>query len=87
MTVQGVIAALAGMRERPDREALLHFGPYKVLIICGKRDDRLPMEMMESQLAAPNVVDRLITENGHMGHIEDTEVCIETLAHFLHETL
>ena len=87
MSVQGIVAALDGMRERPDREALLHFGPYPVLIICGKRDERLPMEYMKSQLAAPNVVDRLITENGHMGHIEDTQVCIETIDQFLHDTL
>src|SRR5690606_35760072 len=33
--VQGVIAALEGMKIRPDREVLLHFGPYPKLIIAG----------------------------------------------------
>ncbi len=77
MTPQGIIAALEGMRERQEREALLHFGPYPVMIISGKHDPRIPLEIMNEQMSAPNVKFKLITENGHMGHIEDREACLD----------
>lgn len=76
MTTQGIIAALAGMRERQEREALLHFGPYPVMIISGKHDPKITLESMESQFNAPNVKYKLVTDNGHMGHIEDKEECL-----------
>ena len=83
MTPQGIVAALAGMRERKDREALLHFGPYPVCIINGKQDSRIPAEELESQLAAPNVNYHLETPYGHMGHIEDEQKCLQYLENFI----
>ncbi len=85
MSKQGILAAVAGMMARSDREALLHFAPFKTLIICGKRDTALPIEKMKLQLGAPNVSRYLITENGHMGHIEDKKVCLETILKFVKE--
>ena len=86
MTKQSILAGMAGMRERKDREALLHFGPYPILIISGKRDPRIPMEEMESQMAAPNVRAAHITEHGHMGHIEDKDKCLALFLDFLKQT-
>ncbi len=83
MKVQGIVAALAGMRERPNREALLHFGPYKVLVINGRRDGLIPIESMQEQMKAARVTHTLITENGHMGHIEDRDACLKTLKEFI----
>jgi pimeloyl-ACP methyl ester carboxylesterase len=83
MNVQGIVAALAGMRERPNREALLHFGPYKVLVINGRRDGLIPIESMEEQMKAARVTHTLITENGHMGHIEDRDACLKMLKEFI----
>ncbi|NVK27676.1 MAG: alpha/beta fold hydrolase [Flavobacteriia bacterium] len=85
MPVQGIIAALEGMKERPDREVLLHLSPIPFLFITGKRDSVLPFEKIEPQLSAPMVVDRLITENGHMGFIEDRDLCLETLIYFIND--
>ncbi|KAB2805389.1 alpha/beta fold hydrolase [Phaeocystidibacter luteus] len=85
MPVQGIIAALEGMKERPDREVLLHLSPIPFLFITGKRDTVLPFEKIEPQLSAPMVVDRLITENGHMGFIEDRDLCLETLTYFIND--
>jgi pimeloyl-ACP methyl ester carboxylesterase len=85
-STQGIVAALAGMRERPDREALMHFGPYKFLVVNGKRDAVLPIEQMQEVMAAPNVTHQLITENGHMGHIEDAEICLEMIQIFIKDT-
>jgi len=83
MSKQGILAGMAGMRERKDREALLHFGPYPVMIISGKQDPRIPIEEMESQMSAPNVVANHITAHGHMGHIEDKETSLALLLDFL----
>lgn len=85
-STQGIVAALAGMRERPNREALMHFGPYKFLVVNGKRDAVLPIEQMQEVMAAPNVTHQLITENGHMGHIEDAEICLEMIQIFIKDT-
>lgn len=83
--LQGVIASLEGMKERPDREVLLHLSPVPFLFITGKRDTVLPFEKIEPQLSAPQVKDRLITENGHMGFIEDRDLCLETIEYFIHD--
>lgn len=86
MSKQGILAGMAGMRERKNREALLHFGPYPVLIISGRQDPRIPLEEMQSQMAAPNVIAKHITEHGHMGHIEDKDKCLALLLDFLKQT-
>jgi pimeloyl-ACP methyl ester carboxylesterase len=86
MSKQSVLAAMAGMRERKDREALLHFAPYPVLIISGKHDPRISLAEMQPQMAAPNVQAAHITEHGHMGHIEDSEKCLFLLSEFLKNT-
>lgn len=83
MPVQGIIAALEGMKDRSDREALLHLSPIPFCIITGKKDHVLPLEKILPQMEAPMVVDRLITENGHMGFIEDRDLCLETLRYFI----
>ena len=79
---QGVIAALEGMKVRPDREVLLHFAPYPFLFIAGKNDPVFPFEALKNQLEAGQVTP-CITQNGHMAHLEDTEVVLKALKEFL----
>lgn len=79
---QGVIAALEGMKVRPDREVLLHFAPYPFLFIAGKNDPVFPFEVLEDQLQAEQVTP-CITENGHMAHLEDTVVVVKAVKEFL----
>lgn len=83
--VQGIIAALEGMKERADREVLLHLSPIPFCIVSGKNDPVIPIASMEELMKAPRVVDRLITDNGHMGYIEDRDECLETIRYFLSE--
>jgi len=35
--LQGIVASLEGMKIRKDREVLLHFAPYPVLLVLGKK--------------------------------------------------
>ncbi len=79
---QGIVAALEGMKIRPDREVLLHFGPYPFLFIAGQNDPAIPFELLTEQLQAENVT-ALITENGHMAHLEDTEEVMAGIKKFL----
>ncbi len=79
---QGIVAALEGMKARPDREVLLHFSPYPVLFIAAKHDPILPFETLEPQLQAEKVTP-CVVENGHMSHIEDQDKLLKALRDFL----
>ena len=79
---QGVIAALEGMKIRPDREVLLHFSPYPVLFIAAKKDPVLSFDDLNEQMQAEKV-ESVVTENGHMSHIEDTETVFEAVKGFI----
>ncbi|MDZ7845316.1 MAG: alpha/beta hydrolase [Owenweeksia sp.] len=81
---QGAIAAIEGMKIRPDREVLLHFAPYDILIIAAKNDPVIPFEILREQLKAP-LVESVLTENGHMGHLEDPELVLTAIKKFLNK--
>lgn len=69
--LQGVIAAIDGMRQRPDREILLKFPPYPVHIIAGDKDPRIPIEESVEQAEASDEVHlHVIKGCGHMSYIE-----------------
>lgn len=81
---QSVIAALEGMKIRPDREVLLHFSPYPVMVVAGETDPILNFEDLKEQMQAEKVVG-LITPNGHMSHIEDKDLVFRALKKFINE--
>lgn len=80
--LQGIIAALEGMKIRNDREALLHFSPYQKLMIIGKKD---PVISYEESLDQANTaqIEKRILPDGHMSHIENQEEVIESLVSFI----
>lgn len=68
--LQGIVAALEGMKIRNDREVLLHFSPYPILLILGKKDGVLNYEDSLDQIENTKV--ELVTfPDGHMSHIEN----------------
>lgn len=70
--VQGVIAALGGMRDRPNRELLLKFPPYPVHLIAGEKDPRIPLQELIEQAEISESVHLHVLEGcGHMSYIED----------------
>ncbi|MEZ4722861.1 MAG: alpha/beta hydrolase [Flavobacteriales bacterium] len=77
---QGIIAALSGMRDRPNREVLLKFAPYPVHIIAGDKDPRILFEESKSQAEISERVQfHVIKGSGHMSYIEDLPQTIERL--------
>jgi pimeloyl-ACP methyl ester carboxylesterase len=83
LSVQGIVAALEGMKIRIDREVLLHFGPCPVLFIAGANDPVLNFETLIPQMEAPKVTAKLVTSHGHMGFIEDKDLALEAIKNFL----
>ncbi len=83
--LQGIVAALEGMKIREDREVLLHFSPYKKMMIIGKSDPALNYEALISQIQNTNV-EIIEFEGGHMSFIENKTECLNAIMHFVEKT-
>ncbi len=81
---QGIIAALEGMKNRMDREVILHFAPFPILMIAAKNDPILAFSSLKEQLEA-TAVQALILNDGHMSHIEEQDVCFAEIRNFLNK--
>lgn len=81
MTQQGVIAALEGMKIRKDRTKILEAGDFPILMIIGKKDPALDYQslLQQSELGK---VKKVVFEDGHMSHIENTTDLIKALKDF-----
>ncbi len=67
--LQGIVAALEGMKVRKDREVILHFAPYPILLVLGKKDQSLIYDEHAGQAEGTDV--KFVTyPYGHMSHIE-----------------
>ena len=74
----GIIAALAGMRDRPNREILLKSPPYPVHIIAGDKDPRISYkESCELADISEFVKLHTIKGSGHMSYIEAPNQTLE----------
>lgn len=79
--LQGIVAALEGMKIRNDREVLLHFAPYPILLILGKKDPVLNYTDNLEQIEGTDV--KLVSfEDGHMSHIENRKQLTTVLLDF-----
>lgn len=80
--LQGIIAALEGMKIRKDREVLLHFASYPALLVLGKKDPVLNYDENLDQIQNTNA--KLISfADGHMSPIENRDELLATLTGFL----
>ena len=82
--LQGIVAALEGMKIRKDREAILHFASYPIQLILGKKDPVLNYTENLEQIEGTQV--QLTTfEDGHMSHFENKNDLLYTLTKFLNQ--
>lgn len=80
--LQGIVAALEGMKIRKDREVLLHFAPYPIQLVLGKKDGVLIYDETVDQIEGTKVT--LTTfPDGHMSHIENETELKKVLLDFL----
>ncbi len=71
-SIQGVVAALEGMKIRSDREVMLQFSPFSVHYIIGKHDAILDAEVLLAQRKNGRDSQHLLLNNtGHMGFLEE----------------
>lgn len=80
--LQGIVASLEGMKIRKDREVILHFAPYPILLVLGKNDPVLNYDDSLDQIE--NTAVKLVSFNdGHMSHIENRAELLKELTSFL----
>jgi pimeloyl-ACP methyl ester carboxylesterase len=81
---QGIIAALEGMKDRPDRSIILGLVDYPIMMIIGKHDNVLPSEQLLEQakkIRDPHVL--YLEDAGHMGFLESPKTCHKAIRKFL----
>ncbi|MCL2683115.1 MAG: alpha/beta hydrolase [Bacteroidales bacterium] len=79
MTVENIIAAQLGMRDRACRLDTLKTAQNPVIFIQGKQDKRCTDELMFSQIQLCNQAEVLYLNCGHMGFLECEKETIEFL--------
>lgn len=80
--LQGIVAALEGMKIRNDREVLLHFTPYPKMLILGMKDPVLVYEDQLEQIEKSNV-ELVSLSGGHMSYLENKTETLEAFLNFL----
>jgi pimeloyl-ACP methyl ester carboxylesterase len=80
--LQGIVAALEGMKIRKDREVILHFAPYPIQVVLGEKDGVLIYDDTIDQIEGTKV--ELTTfPDGHMSHIENEAELKKVMSDFL----
>ncbi|MDO5972238.1 alpha/beta hydrolase [Flavivirga aquimarina] len=82
MPLQGIVASLEGMKVREDREALLHFTPFKKMLIISRKDPVLNYDALISQTKNTNV-NVVEFPDGHMSHIENESDFSHEIMYFI----
>lgn len=80
--LQGIVAALEGMKIRKERQYLLQHTNYKQLMIVGKKDPVLDYTSLvnETKNTPVKVVE---FPDGHMSHIENEKQLLQNIMHFI----
>lgn len=86
MPVQGIIASLEGMKIRKDREVILHFAPFPMMLVLGKEDSVLNYDDNKDQVENTSVM-LVSLSGGHMSHMENRDELFENLSSFLRKVL
>ncbi|WP_299394401.1 alpha/beta hydrolase [uncultured Gelidibacter sp.] len=82
LPVQGIVAALEGMKVRKDRSELLKNLNIPKLAILGRKDPVLEYDSVRPQLVALGI-EIVDFPDGHMSHIENKEELTYKLMHFV----
>lgn len=81
---QGIAATIRGMKDRKEREIILKFAPYPVLIIAGVDDPLISVEQSKEESSlAKNGHFILLEKSGHMALYEEPYRLGRILARFI----
>ncbi|KAA5820858.1 alpha/beta hydrolase [Algibacter amylolyticus] len=80
--LQGIVAALEGMKIRKNRTSVFHSAPYKTMLIISKKDPILSYDTLLAQTknTTVNIVE---LNDGHMSHIENKHEFSHNLMRFI----
>lgn len=82
-SVEGIVAALRGMKDRPNREMVLKNAKCPVLFIIGKKDVILAWENLLLLSGLPKKSSQLVLDHaGHMGFYEAPEQTFKAIRRF-----
>jgi pimeloyl-ACP methyl ester carboxylesterase len=81
---QSLISYYEAMMKRPDRTSVLKNAEFPVQFILGKDDVAVPLEdgLKQSYFSKQSHID-ILKESGHMGMLEEPEICNDILQQFL----
>ena len=80
--LQGIIAALEGMKIRKNRESLLKTNDYKLMMIISKKDPVLDYDSLINQTKNTQVK-AVEFPDGHMSHIENSSNFLQEIMYFI----
>ena len=84
MPWEGITAALAGMRDREDKQHVLQFSNVPILYILGEKDPVINYLDCKSQMESNDlIVPCLLPNAGHMGFIEDKIRTLQVVKEFV----
>jgi pimeloyl-ACP methyl ester carboxylesterase len=85
---EGIIAVLKGMIQRKSRDDIMANSSIPLLYILGKMDNYIPYDKIVSNIVMPPTGRILTLENsGHMGFLEETNICIEAVSEFISQSI
>lgn len=80
--LQGIIAALEGMKIRPNRQHVLQTNAFKIMMIIGRKDPVLEYDTLINQTKS-TTVEIVEFPDGHMSHIENLNEFTYTVLRFI----
>jgi pimeloyl-ACP methyl ester carboxylesterase len=81
---RSIIAALEGMKDRPNRDVILGMVHYPVMMVIGELDNVLPKDqLMEQSQVIKNKHILYLEHDGHMGFLESPKLTVKALRKFL----
>ncbi|WP_338356754.1 alpha/beta hydrolase [Yeosuana marina] len=82
MPVQGIVAALEGMKVRKNRIELFRDGNFKKQMIISKKDPVLDYEALKKQ-SEKSTIEIVEFPDGHMSHVENKSLFLRTMLYFV----
>lgn len=85
---EGIIAAIAGMRERADRSDIIKTAKFPLLFLTGSDDMLIPLErVQEMHRIQPKAEITVLDACGHLGFIEQKEDSFKAIQKFALEKI
>ena len=82
LRTEGIVKTLEGLKTRPDRQHILKTD-IPISFVSGKLDEAITLESLKTQHSERAIKKVWLTENGHMGHIEDRDFCLQAIQEFI----